>query len=137
MALFIFIILFIKPFKIFNSFIFILPYILIILFSFLLRVTGGFFHTDNIGRNIDIQNIPSGFFDIFNIFLGRYLIKNIIYGLYQFINIPYLLIVILLLINILIIILFSLSIIKFNSLKMDFNKKIFIFFLSIFFISDT
>ena len=43
MALFIFIILFIKPFKIFNSFIFILPYILIILFSFLLRVTGGFF----------------------------------------------------------------------------------------------
>ena len=127
--------LFIKPFKIFNSFIFILPYILIILFSFLLRVTGGFFHTDNIGRNIDIQNIPSGFFDIFNIFFGRYLFKNIIYGLYQFINIPYLLIVILLLINILIIILFSFKYLKLNSLKMDFNKKIFIFFLSIFFLS--
>ncbi len=134
-ALFIFIILFIKPINIFSSFILIIPYISIILFSFILRITGGFFHTDNMGRNIDIQNIPSGFYDIFNIFLGRYLFKNIIYGLYQFINIPYFLILIFLLINILIIILFSFKYLKLNSLKIDFNKKIFMFFLSIFILS--
>tara|TARA_Y100000590_G_C15726583_1_gene1015457 strand:- start:1960 stop:2976 length:1017 start_codon:yes stop_codon:yes gene_type:complete len=108
-----------------------IPYFATILFSIILRLSGGFSHTSNTGRNIDIQNIPSGGLDIFHIFFGRYIIKNIVYGIYQFINLPILLILFFIVINIILIISYKKQLLNFIKSKTLYNKKIILFFLSI------
>ena len=110
------------------------PFILVMVFYSLIRLTGFFgIIENNVSHNISF-NAFSGIFELFNHVIGRYFIKNLIYGLYQFLFMPIFLIFILILLNLFLFYVFQY---KINFIIKNSNKSTnsLLFFICLFILS--
>jgi hypothetical protein len=111
-----------------------LPFLFVVFFYSVYRITGGFGATEWLaGRQVSISTIPQGIVDVFHHFFGRYFVRNIIYGLYKFpdISTPWLAIISFL--NI--ISAFAIYRIFQAKESLDLSRKQIVFFLVLFFVS--
>ena len=107
------------------------PYLIIMLFYLLYRLTNVFgFSEINQSHSISI-NIFSGTYDLFNHHLGRYFFKNIIYGLLKFKDIQYTYLITILIFNIFFLLYLSKHIYKVSLKNTNILFFIYLFILSL------